>query len=644
MDWIARKLAECRIRHCLPIFTFAIIAILLAAVNAFPALYGDEYGSLSESSHLLGNLHAIGYLSHLYLWSKLGQSDIFLRLLSFCWFAAGIFWLNRWLKLEQLSSRTRSLVLWLALLNPFLWIYGLQVRFYAMFFSTSLLFLWRFRALSAEHSPRNMVLLLLSVAFMVASHLFGILVLATVLLQYAWWASKRNRLILLGLLVLGTIAAFLPATRLIMVRTVYRMTNNPVPLDTTMRGISLGMLAKVPMTLFFFVLGERIYPFWWWITIPAMLVMGLSLSLGFWQLRRLRGLASLVVLMLANIPLMFLVLDPIAPPGLQGAAPRYLIYTVPFFLLVLALGAQSWKPLKPLLIGVSLVGLVCLALPSWSYGGSDLINWPLYLNQTVKQPEETCIITDGRAQAPVSRYAPPGTRLALLGTLEDCSGFARIVLASSDYRLSQVRYFDQFGASLAGDYSLVSNVTMFPAQVTVYDKSPSGSSLAVASRLDLPEQDLRFPITIPERGWRVDGFTRLDSQSSVITLPLSASDPGSLWVLASYRAATYFAPGTPVLRLLFSVADDTSEVVLRAGYEISGWEGTCADCVSIYSWQKKLHLLGSYAYPGAYRQYRAHIWAYPLSFPPNTVPSSVTVTYLPDTGTGYFYGLYHAAE
>ena len=275
MDWIARKLAERRIRHCLPIFTFAIIAILLAAVNAFPALYGDEYGSLSESSHLLGNLHAIGYLSHLYLWSKLGQSDIFLRFLSFCWFAAGIFWLNRWLKLEQLSARTRFLVLWLAILNPFLWLYGLQIRFYAMFFAASCFFLWRFYIWNERHSIANALLLLLSVVFLVTSHLFGVLVSATTLAHYFWVTLKKYRLVFLVMALVIILFISLPTTRLFLVKLVYRMSNPYAesPLNSGARGLSLGMLAKLPLTLFFFTLGERIYPLWWSITIPAMLVM-----------------------------------------------------------------------------------------------------------------------------------------------------------------------------------------------------------------------------------------------------------------------------------------------------------------------------------------------------------------------------------
>lgn len=117
-----------KINDYLAAFFFFLIAIILFAVNAFPALYGDEYGSLFDAHHLTGNIHAIGYFSQLYVWSSILQSDWFLRMLSLIWFGAGLYWLNSWLKFEEIPNQTRTLIVWLALLNPFLWMYGLQIR------------------------------------------------------------------------------------------------------------------------------------------------------------------------------------------------------------------------------------------------------------------------------------------------------------------------------------------------------------------------------------------------------------------------------------------------------------------------------------------------------------------------------------
>src|SRR5690242_9797320 len=86
----------------LPLFCFLLIVIILISANAFPALYGDEYGSVYEQHHLASNLHAIGYLVQLRVWSSIFPSDWFLRMLSVLWFGAGLYWMNCWLKSEQI--------------------------------------------------------------------------------------------------------------------------------------------------------------------------------------------------------------------------------------------------------------------------------------------------------------------------------------------------------------------------------------------------------------------------------------------------------------------------------------------------------------------------------------------------------------
>lgn len=632
-------------KQALPVFL--VIAGILFGVNAFPSLYGDEYGSLFDAYHLSGNIHAIGYFSQLRLWNAISQQDWFLRTLSLIWLGAGLYWLDRWLRWEKIADRTRNLILWLAVLNPFLWVYGFQIRFYAMFFAASILFAWRFRAWGAHPSGRDLVYLLLSTLILLTSHLFGWLVVGMVLLSNVWEnLPGRKKWELALALAFGIVLLFFPPVRALLVSIVFR-TSNPyadLPVEASMRGLSLGMLAKVPLTFYFFTLGERVYPLWWWVTLPAMLVMGSAFLLGVWQLRRHPALGSLSVFMLLNIPLMFLVLDPLAPPGLQGSAPRYLIFVVPYFLFLLALGAGAWKPLVPALILVNLVGLYFLAAPAWSYGGTDFVDWRRLLAKAVPLPGQTCVITDGRSNGPVSRYILAGTKI---GAEEaDCNGFPRIVLVSNDHRLAQVRYLDEMAGRLAAEYGLVSNTTLFPAQVTVYGQG-TGLPSPAPFRLDLPEQDLRFPILVPQRGWQIQGFVRLDGQTPVAQLPLSAGDADKGWVLTNYRSDSVLPNGTPVFHLQFTAepGNEDREIVLRSGMETSAWDGGCSACLSVYQWTKRIHLLGTSSYPGAYRQYPAHIWGFSFTdASPLNRFTSVTVTFLLPDGTGYFYGIFPEAD
>ena len=635
-------ISDRRISDFLPVVIFLVIVLVLFSVNAFPALYGDEYGSINEAQHLAQNIHAIGYLFQLHFWSSIFRSDWWLRILSILWLGAGLFWLNQWLKKEQMLDQTRALIVWLALLNPFLWMYGFQVRFYAMFFATSILFIGCFRAWQKLSSGRNLTFLILSAILLITSHLFGVLVIATVLLYDLWTTLGSKRWILAFLLIFVVLVVFLPFTRTILVDIVYRLSNPyaSAPVEAAARGVSLGMLAKVPLTFYFFMLGERVYPLWWWIVLPAMLVMGTAFFLGLWQLRCLPGLSTLAVLMLLNIPLMFLVLDPLAPPALQGAAPRYVIFVLPYFIILLALGTQAWKPIKPALILVSLVGLYCLARPIWSYGGSDFTDWPRYLKDAVVEPRQSCIVTDGRAEDAINRYAPPGVKI-VHDNAQECLGFPRIVLVSDDFRLSMVRSFDEMANAISKDYSLVSNVTLFPAQITVYEKTTPKRSQLVPGRLDLPEQDLHFPILIPEHGWQMDGFMRLDDKTPTITLPVSVDNSNQVWILTNYRVENKPDPGTPVFTLHFNPASGgkDTEITLHASEETAGWQGSCNSCASIYEWTKLLHLLGGYSYSGAYSQYQAHVWGSTIKLLDLKKYTSVTITFLLPNGTGYFWGI-----
>ncbi len=640
-----REIFTSRIKDCLPTFSFFLIAGILFAVNAFPSLYGDEFGSLGEARHLTGYIHPIGYYFQLYIWSSINQSDWFLRLLSVVWLGAGIYFLDQWLKFEEIPSQVGNLTIWLALLNPFLWFYGFQIRFYAMFFASSILFIWRFRAWQKQASGRYLFYLLLSALLLLTSNLFGTLVVGTVLLNYIWVKLGSKRWILAFVLAFAALVIYLPFTRSALLWVLARASKSTyVPTAEITRGISLAILAKVPFTFFVFTVGLRVHPLWGWFTVPAMLLMVSSLMSGLWYLRRLLVLNSLTIFMLLNILFMFLILDPLAPPQVlgAGAAPRYLVFVVPYFLLLLALGAQTWHPLKYALIVASLGGIYFLAFPTWSYGGDDFVNWKKMLAQAVASPQDTCIITDGRANGAVERYHPANIKIAYQGNLTDCTGFKRIVLVSNDYRLSMVRYFDETSVELSNKYNLVSNTTLFPAQVTVYEQNIDESSQLPPSRLDLPEQDLRFPLTSPNFDRKIQGFVRLDAERSNITIPLTQENLSDLWILTNYRSDLPVVDGTPVFRLQFSDSNGNDhEIILRAGVETAVWNGSCNSCKSVYQWTKLAHLLGSYSYPGAYRQYKSHIWGFLLT---NLIHSkefnSVNVAYLLPDGTGYFYGIF----
>lgn len=635
-----------RFQSFLPAIVFLLIAIMLFATNAFPSLYGDEYGSLFDAYNLSGNIHAIGYFLQLRIWNSISNADAFLRILSLFWFLLSVYWLKKWLDFESISKDVQTWTVWLFLLNPFLWVYALQIRFYAFFLAASILFIWRLRLWRRIQTRRNLALFVVSVGLLLTSHLFGYLVAAIGLFSVFWDSlSVRRRWIFVSILSVGLILFFFPPVHSVLVRLVYRASNPyaPIPAGNDVRGISLGMIAKIPFTFYFFTLGERVYPLWWWLSIPALLIAGMAFGLGLWHLRHLSALAPLTVAMLLSVPFMYLVLDPLAPPGLQGAAPRYMIFVAPYLMLVLAVGARQWKFMPYALIVLSLTGLFCTAWPKWSYEqNGDTMDWKTYLNTAIGNSQQSCVVMDGRSEGSVLRYAPLGTKI-VRGDLNQCLGFSRIVLVSDDFRLFQTRSFDEMEALLLkSSYRLVSNYVLFPAQITAFEQSPQGNRGQIfPSRLDLPEQDLHFPIVVSINGWKIEGFMRLDKQRPLIETFVPTGSNGNVWLLSNYRVDRPVPAGTPVFSLQYeTISGVQKEIILKAEEETSNWNGACTSCSQIANWTKLIHLIGAYSYPGAYSQYEAKIWGIQILLEDQAPGSALKISYLLPTGTGYFWGLY----
>src|SRR5262249_11881947 len=285
---------------------------------------------------------------------------------------------------------------------------------------------------------------------------------------------------------------------------------------------------------------ERLYPLWWWITVPAAAITGVAFVVGLAQVRHRRGLNAFVTFTLLSAVASYVVFDALAPSFLQGAAPRYVIYALPAFLVTLGLGAIRWRPLIPGVIATQLAGLACLFWPQWSYGGLDLANWPRYLKETVNSPQQTCIVTDGRASEPVNRYAPPGSKIdSNLG--DDCLNYQRVLLVSDDFRLEMSRPLDEMAKRLRREFDLVSNMTVFPAQITVYERSGNGLTRPAPGRLALPEQDLRLPLEVLPEHWRIDGFARLDEAQPVLEMPARLAQ-APFWIPTNYRSDRPAAP------------------------------------------------------------------------------------------------------
>jgi len=618
--------------------------LLISRANLFPALYGDEYNSLVESQNVIVNFHAIAYFVQLSVWRVFGNSDSWLRLLSILWGAVTLF--GCWQLGMTCGLSRKTAWYWYGLLatNTFFLQYATQIRFYSLFLASSVVFLWRLVAFHQHRTGDNLIWLGLSSVLLITSHFFGWLVLAIGGTLFLCWIldSTRGKWSLIVILAAGaSVLIFVEPIRLFVIQVVYRVTAHDTAPGEIARGLTPAMIAKIPLTFFFFVLGERIYPLWWWISSPVILVVVPSFVIGLRKLYRYPRLASMTWMMLASVPAMYLIFDPLAPPTLQGAAPRYLIFVWPFFFLVLALGSEASSVRWFSLVTGQLLVLGLFLFPTWSYAGSDLIDWPSYLDTTINESRRTCLVIDGRSRGPVERYAPDGVRV--VSDLDACLGYDRVLLISSHYRLSMVRHFDGWAARLAAQgYALVTNITQFPAQITVYQRSPKPGFQVPPARLGLPEQDLRLPMPAETLDWQLLGFMRLDPQAPSYRGAVSLLAEKGVYLVSNYRVAKPIPRGTPVLSLTWlGASGQREEIVLRAGIETAAWDGMCEICERIATWPKRLHLVGAQAYPGAYRHYRATIWGTSTVLPSWPVQEIKVVSLLSE-GTVYFWGVYPA--
>ncbi len=616
----------------------AVFGIAVGAAvffRAFPSLSGDEYNSLIGAGDLRLNLHAVGYFSQLKIWSWISGSDLWLRGLSLIWAAAGLW---AFMKLGEKTELPRPVILNSGLLlavNAFFLQYAFQVRFYALFAAASTLWFALLAGIVVRREKVNWVLLLFSALLLVSSHLFGWMVIAMGGILVFWFRCTRTtKIILLASIFILLALFYTKPVQDILTRLVYKTT---LPLEQIPaagpRGLTTAMIFKFPLTFFFFALGERVYPLSW-ISAAGVPIIGTAFILGCIRLRHFPFLSSIAVLCLASIAALFLIFDPLAPPSLQGAAARYVIYALPFFVMICALGAHERPVLCFLVWGITLFAFASFTKPFWSSSQIDLMDWEKQFRSDIVDPAKTCVVSDGRAQGAVTRYLPAGVRLA--DNPEACLGFDRVLIASANFDLKAIRYLDSQNAKLASDYQLVRNTNAFPNQLTVYEKKASKNlTLDFApDRLGLPEQDLRFPLVI-RNGRLLNGFVRLDEFRSAYEF--QSVPKGKFRLLINYRELGLVTPGEPVAAVRWHSLDGTfTETPLRAGIETAAWDGHCGSCAEEAGWTKRLHLLGAQSYPGAYRQYRAGIWSVEMVSPSSAVKAELVK--LHPNAVIYFWG------
>jgi Dolichyl-phosphate-mannose-protein mannosyltransferase len=653
-----------------------LVVLLLAFAVQFYRLdartfHGDELSSLTEARNLGQNPNGILYFAVLHFWIAWGMNEFWLRapsaLLAVASAAAG------YRLVEVLTNRAGAILAGCLLAtSPFLIEFAQQVRFYSLFLFTATCAYLGFVFYLQKPSFKRLGVLGIADVFVVGSHFFGLLVIVSQALA-ALIVTQRLRLRLKLVLVGGTalLAALMAASiplRQIVYGWMSRLTN-PYgdPSYAGARGLSLANLAKIPLTFFFFGIGESVYPLALSFVLPALLVLAFVGAIGVTAMARRRRIGLALIAGLGLFPVVvYLILDPLSKPGLEGAAPRYLIFLLPLFYLVLAAGTRgkhSTFLIVPLLL-INAGGLVSYWYGDWAYT-DDLINWrsvTAWVGNYVTP--QSLVLLDGRSQQTAIYYFPPSWHTEndwgyeSAGDITPLQKFPRLILLSDDFNPDPRTLTGALIQEIEKSYSRTAAWSQYPLFVYVFDRQPSdvgtyhvdpatGNVTIPVQIYGLEFQDLRLPIPASAAGrpLQLGGAFALPGprQELAQTIPLDQSfQAGRVVLLSNVTGASQLLTGTQIATLKVTKDDGSSRIFpIRIGYETSAWNVPCAvgGCQPVYTWRKRLALLGAASYPGSWSEFDASIFAGQFALEPPSRVRSLELDRIASTGTLNVWGI-----
>lgn len=623
--------------------------------------HGDELGSIQEALDLGRNANSLPYFAIVRLWLGVGDSEFWLRFVSAFFATASVAVTYAWVK-RLLTARAAAVTCLLLATSPFLLVYGQQVRFYTFALFCAGIAMWAFARVLKRTSGRAVsVWLGASVVAIGALFLNSLLLVSQVLTLFLLTPrpGRVKKIVMLGGIV-GIAAAVLLVPQ---VRTVgfdvLAAYMNAQSRYAVSRGLAASNFAKIPLTLYFFVFGESVYPLNLVPVVPGLVLYGAAAILGLVQLRRHPPvLVFVVTAFVVGLVLLFLVFDPLAPPSLQGAAPRYLIYLLPLAYLVPAAGTMSgWSRwlLVPLLL-VNLAGVASVWQGDWSYG-DDLVNWRQVRDYVAEYYRPgTLLVIDGRAEGQTSVYFPGDWQSTGLFDYVPDGNAARVIVVTADFHADRRQDADRVTRDLQQNYTLRDALAQYPLFVSVFDRStkPTGTAEADGNgRIDLPYeqyalefQDLRLPVTatVGTSTMPLYGAAALDDSSEKRVRRVTLAEPIAaqrMWVVSQVVGAANPDGTEPVAVLRVHFADGTTrEFELNVGEQTGLWDGTCAPgCETAFTWHKRLALLGTSAYPGSWNDFTARAFAYPFTWDGAQAVTGIELEKIGDGGTFYVWGL-----
>jgi len=663
------------VRRQAVVLSILLLAAILRiyAISLYP-LTGDEYSSLAEAKLVGLNLNSIIYSGLMHFWIRLGSSELWLRLPAAI---LGIATVVILFKLgEKLGGwRTGVVAGLLAATSPFNIYHSQEVRFYAFFMCAAAAFmLATVHYVDARRTWRTYAALLLTGVTLFFSHFIGPLALYV---QGAVTASvgksksrKRTLLIVLvGLPIVICALLLTPGLHHQLWRLYQAYGYAPSSFEPVMTPVSILNLAKATFAGFIFTFGYHVYPLRLLFVVAGIALSGFLLLSGvrrMWQGTLWGVLPFAYLLALIGI---YVVLDAAGGRLAAGVSPRHVAFVWPMFLVLMAIGATSFK--KPLLYLLVAAVLTLNALSIWSgwekewiYGAAtDSREAAASASKWVT--EKTAILHDTRSKAEIDFYFPQGIPLinswAYLQNpdLTRQLHAQRLIFVTDDWDLDRRRGLDQLIGRLNEEYSVIDGRVDYPLfeyalerkslESTAYDlRAGSNQLLQPISFYGLEFQDLRLPVSVRVKDVPlqvIGAYSLPDFEGRrELNLPLSVPvNSRRVIIISDIVGAGALPSSQPVAEILVESKDGkTLTLPIRLGKETTAWDKQCeatAPCRTIFQWDKRIAITGQNSYAGALRDFSAGLHGVALDLPEQQEVVKLTIRYTASTGQLYVWGI-----
>ena len=549
------------------------------------------------------------------------------------------------------------------------------MRFYSLFICASAAFiLATINFVDEKKTIPKRAAVLIAGLFLLFSHFLGILALCAqsvvaVLASKSKWPKWRQLAVAFGLLlVMGLPLIPFVQQKLWQFYAAHAgVTDFSVP---AINKVSTVNFVKAAFAGYTFVFGYHVYPLRLVLVTVGLLLCGLLVTVGTVRLWRESRWRMLPLIYLLTIFAVYFVLNSIGGRVASVIGPRHGAFVWPVFIILLAIGLNSFRnpvfhALLASLLAISVLSIWFGWKKDWTYGPTeDYRSAAEYASRWTTK--DSALLTDGRSAPAVDFYFPRNTpRINSSPNLQDGDLISqlrnqRLIFVTDDWGADRRRGFDRLLAGLNEKYAYIDGRVDYPLFEYVLERKSSAETSGYPFFRDgnqlrqplsiygLEFQDLQLPISLKVKDLPLTviggyGLPDLEGRRD-LSLPLTNSKISARLILLTNVVGSSGLPASqPVAEVVIEdKAKKTLTFSLRLGRETTSWDKQCeraAPCETVFQWHKRLAIVGQSKYEGALRDFPAGLHGVVLDLPPGIEVGTVSFHYVAPSGQLYIWEL-----